>query len=92
MKFKCNRGTKPKRTKCNSIAKVRKWDDTYLRYGSFSYNSECSRYVPEMQEHQSIESLNFLLFTFCNNCFFVDVSNNEMFDFLTSNSCFLHIC
>jgi len=26
---------KPKRTKCNSIAKVRKWDDTYLRYGSF---------------------------------------------------------
>jgi len=27
---------KPKRTKCNSIAKVRKWDDTYLRYDFFS--------------------------------------------------------
>ena len=25
----------PKWTKCNSIAKVRKWDDTYLRYGFF---------------------------------------------------------
>jgi len=22
----------PKRTKCNSIGKLRKWDDTYLRY------------------------------------------------------------
>ena len=82
----------PKRTKCNSVAKVRKWDDTYLTYGSFLWNSECSRYVPEMQEqHQSIESLNFLLFTFCYNCLFVDVSNNKMFDFLTSNSCFFYI-
>jgi len=25
----------PKRTKCNSSAKVRKWDDAYLRYGFF---------------------------------------------------------
>jgi len=25
----------PKQTKCNSIDKVRKWDDTYLRYGFF---------------------------------------------------------
>jgi len=25
----------PKRTKYNSIAKARKWNDTYLRYGSF---------------------------------------------------------
>ena len=79
---------KPKRTKCNSIAKARKWDHTYLRYGSFLRNSECSRYVPEMQEQdQSIESLNFLLFTFCNNCLSVEVSNNEIFDFLTSKSC-----
>jgi len=41
----------PKRTKCNSTAKVRKWDDTYLIYGFFFLpNSECSRYIPEMQE------------------------------------------
>jgi len=44
------------------------------------------------EQHQSIKSLNFLLFTFCNNCLFVDVSNNEMFDLLRSNSCFLHFC
>jgi len=25
----------PKRTNCNSIAKVRKWDHTHLRYGFF---------------------------------------------------------
>jgi len=25
----------PKRTKCNSVTKIRKWDDTYFRYGSF---------------------------------------------------------
>jgi len=45
--------TNPKRTKCHSAAKVRKWDDTYLRYGFFLPNSECSRYVPEMQEPPS---------------------------------------
>jgi len=25
----------PKQTKCNSIAKIRKWDDTYFRYMFF---------------------------------------------------------
>ena len=29
----------PKRIKCNSIVKVRKWDDTYFRYASFLPNS-----------------------------------------------------
>jgi len=29
-----------------------------------------------------------LLLTFRNNCLFVEVFNNEIFDFLTSNSCF----
>jgi len=43
----------PKRTKCNSIAKVRKWDDTYFRYGFFLPDAECSGYVPEMQEQSS---------------------------------------
>jgi len=40
----------PKRTKCNSIAEVRKRNDAYLRYGFFLPNSECSRYIPEIQE------------------------------------------
>jgi len=29
------RAPNPQRTKCVSIAKVRKWEDTYLRYGFF---------------------------------------------------------
>jgi len=35
----------PKRFKCNSIAKIRKWDNIYFRYGFFFAgwpNSECS--------------------------------------------------
>jgi len=47
---KVKEAPKPKRTKCNSFAKVRKWNDTYLRYRSYLWKSECSRYVPEMQE------------------------------------------
>jgi len=29
-------------------------------------------------------------FNFCNNCLFVEVSNNEELHFLTSNSCFFN--
>jgi len=32
----------PKRTECKSIAKVRKWDHTCLRYGIYLPNSECT--------------------------------------------------
>ena len=52
----------PKRTKCNSTAKVRKWDDTHLRYGFFLRNFECSRYIPEMQEQPSHQIFWFLTF------------------------------
>ena len=76
----------PQRTKCTSTVKVRKWDDTYLRYGFFLRNFECSSYVPEMQEQPSPYISCF--FNFCNNCLFVEVSNNETFDFLTRNSWF----
>jgi len=38
---------------------------------------------------RTTESLNFFIFIFCNNCFFVEVSNKDTFDFLASNSCFL---
>jgi len=43
----------PKRIECNSIARVSKWDDTYLRYEFYLPKSECSRYIPEMQEQPS---------------------------------------
>jgi len=41
----------PKRT--NSTSKVKKRDDTHLRHGFVLRNSECSRYIPEMQEQPS---------------------------------------
>jgi len=43
----------PKQTRCNSTAKVRKWDGTHLRYGFLLRNFECSRHIPEMQEQPS---------------------------------------
>ena len=76
----------PQRTECTSTVKVRKWDDTHLGYGFFLGNIECSRYIPEMEEQPSRYISCF--FNFCNNCLFVEVSNNEIFDFLTSSSCF----
>jgi len=39
-------------TKCNSITKLENWT-TYLRYGFFFPNSECSRYIPDMQKQLS---------------------------------------
>jgi len=32
------------------------------------------------------------LLKFCNNCLFVEVSNNEILDFLTSSLYFLNFC
>jgi len=75
----------PKRTKCNSIAKVEMGRHIHLRYGFFLSNSECSRYIPEMQE-QSSHEISFYL----TSVMIVEVSNNEKFNFLTSNLCFLH--
>ena len=37
----------PKRTKCNSIAKVRKLDDTYLRYGFFLSDEQLLNVAPQ---------------------------------------------
>jgi len=74
----------PKRTKCNSVAKVRKWDDTYLRYSFFLRDDQILNVAATNRNARTTESLNFLLFNFCNCCLFVDVSNNDIFDFLTS--------
>jgi len=81
----------PKRTKCNSIAKVRKWDDTYLRYELFLPDDQILN-VAHSKNARTTESINFWLFNFCNNCLFVEVSNSEIFDFLTSNSCYFNFC
>jgi len=43
----------PQRTECTSTDKVRKRDDTHLRYGFFLRNFECGKYIPEIQEQPS---------------------------------------
>jgi len=52
-----------KRNKCNSIAKVRKWYDTYLRYGSFLKDDQIL-IVPatfqKCKDNQVIKFLDFL--------------------------------
>jgi len=57
-----------KRTKRNSIAKVRKWDDTYLRYRFFLLDDQILNAAATFQNARTPESLNFLLFNLCNNC------------------------
>jgi len=85
-------GPYPKRNKCNSIAKVRKWEDAYLRYEFFLSDGQIQNVEDKFQNAKTTQSSNFLLFNFCNKCLFVEVSNNEIFDFLTCNSCFLNFC
>jgi len=69
----------PQRTQCTSTVKIRKWDDTFEIRVLFAKFEE----MPEQPSHY-----NSCFFNFCNNCVFLEVSNNEIFDFLTSNSCF----
>jgi len=79
----------PKRTKCNSIAKVRKWNGTYFRYGFFLPDDQILNVAAvaarlHSKNARTTESLNFLFLNFCNNCLFVEMSNNDILDFLTS--------
>jgi len=53
----------PKQTKCTSITKVKKWDDTYLRY-RFSFPN-CMQQI-HSSNASTTHSLNFLLYNFCN--------------------------
>jgi len=41
--------------------------------------------VDTFQKCKNNQVINLLLFNFCNNSLFIEVSNNEKFDFLTSN-------
>ena len=72
-----------KRAKCNSIAKVRKWDNTYFRYGFFLPNDQILNVAAKFQKCKNKR----VIFRFCNNCLFVQVSKNEILDFLKSNLC-----
>jgi len=52
----------PKQTKCNSIAKVRKWDDTYLIYGFFLPNYQILNVAATLQKCKNNRVVKFLLF------------------------------
>jgi len=72
----------PKRTKCNSIAKIRQWDDTYFRRWFFLPDDQILNVAAKFQKCKKSESLSLLLFKFCNHCSFVELSDNEILDFL----------
>ena len=73
----------PKRAKCNSIAQVRKWDNTYFRYGFFLPDDQILNVAAKFQKCK----IKRVIFRFCNNCLLVQVSKNEILDFLKSNLC-----
>jgi len=81
-----------KRTKCNAIAKVRKWNGTYFRYGFCLPYDQILNAADTFHKCKNNHSLIFLLFNFCSNCLFFEVSNNDVFDFLASNSYFFIFC
>jgi len=63
---KCSSNVKeapnPKRTNCNSIVKVRKWDDTYLRYGFFLPNDQILNVASTFQKCKNNGVIKFLAF------------------------------
>jgi len=52
----------PKRTKCNSTAKIRKWDDTYLRYGFFLPDDQILNVATTFQKCKNNRVIKFLAF------------------------------
>jgi len=58
----------PKRTKSNSIAQVKKWDDTY-EMGFFVPDGQILNAAVTLQKCKNNRVVN--------NCFFPEVSNNE---------------
>jgi len=54
-----NEAPNPKVTKCNSIAKIRKSDDTYFRYGLFSQNLNVEDTLKKCKNSRVIKFLDF---------------------------------
>jgi len=50
----------PKRTKCNSIAKIRKSDDTYFRYGFFLPDDQILNVAVKFQRSKNKRVIKFL--------------------------------
>jgi len=52
----------PKRTKCNATATVRKWDDTFLRYGFFLPDDQILNVAATFQKCKNNQVIKFLAF------------------------------
>jgi len=52
----------PKQTKCNLIAKIGKWDDTYLRYRFFFPDDQLPNVAATFQKCQNNQVIKFLAF------------------------------
>jgi len=52
----------PKRTKWNSIAKVRKWDDTYLRYAFFLPDDQILKVAATFKQCKNNQVIKLLAF------------------------------
>ena len=76
----------PKWTKCNSIAKVRKWNGTHFRYGFFLPDGQILNVAVIFQKCKNNRVIKLLAFNFYNNCLFAEVSDKEIFDLLANNS------
>jgi len=50
----------PKQTKCNSIAKIRKWDDKYFGYGFFLPDDQILNVAPKFQPCKNKRAIKFL--------------------------------
>jgi len=52
----------PKRTKCNSTAKLRKWDNTYLRYGFILPDDQIQNVAATFQKCKNNRAIKFRAF------------------------------
>jgi len=52
----------PKRTTCNSIARVRKWDNTYLKYGFFLPDDQILNVAATFKKCKNNRVIKFLVF------------------------------
>jgi len=50
----------PKRTKCNSIARIRKWKDTYLTCGFFLPDDQIVNVAAKFQKYKNKRVIKFL--------------------------------
>jgi len=88
MEFKCKRHFLRSGPNVIQLPRLEHGMTQYLRHGFFLPDDKILNIVATFKKCNNNRVIKFLVFNFCNNCLFFEVSHNEIFDFLTSNSCF----